>query len=88
MKMIRGKSLSGEVFNIGSNDEITILKLADTIKKLTNSRSKLIHKPARVDDPKRRSADISKAWKILKWKPRIPLNQGLMRTAQWFSVRS
>ena len=74
----------GEVFNIGSPDEFTILELAKKIKKLTKSESKIIFEPIPEDDPSRRKPDISKAKKILDWKPRVKFNDGLAKTIAYF----
>jgi len=70
--------------NLGNPNEITILELANRIKSLTNSTSKTIFNPLPVDDPKVRMPDISKAKKILKWEPKVNLEEGLVKTISWF----
>jgi UDP-glucuronate decarboxylase len=70
--------------NIGNPSEITILAIARLIKKLTGSRSPIVHKPLPVDDPKVRQPDIRLARRALKWAPTIPLEEGLRRTIDWF----
>ncbi|MBE3094864.1 MAG: GDP-mannose 4,6-dehydratase, partial [Actinobacteria bacterium] len=70
--------------NLGNPNEITILELANKIKSLTNSTSKTIFNPLPVDDPKVRMPDISKAKKILKWEPKVNLEEGLAKTIGWF----
>ncbi len=70
--------------NLGNPNEITILELANRIKSLTNSTSKTIFNPLPVDDPKVRMPDISKAKKILKWEPKVNLEEGLSKTIGWF----
>ena len=70
--------------NLGNPNEITILELANKIKSLTNSTSKTIFNPLPVDDPKVRMPDISKAKKILKWEPKVNLEEGLVKTISWF----
>lgn len=70
--------------NLGNPNEITILELANKIKSLTNSTSKTIFNPLPVDDPKVRMPDISKAKKILKWEPKVNLEEGLVKTIGWF----
>ena len=62
----------------------TILELANRIKSLTDSTSKTIFNPLPVDDPKVRMPDISKAKKIIKWEPKVDLEDGLTRTISWF----
>lgn len=74
-----------EPVNIGNPHEITLLELAQNIIKLTHSKSRIIHKPLPVDDPKVRWPDITKAKKVLKWGPTVPLNVGLQKTIDYFS---
>lgn len=77
-----------EPVNIGNPHEITLNKLASEIIKFTGSKSRIIYKPLPVDDPQVRRPDISKAKRLLKWQPRVPLSEGLKETIKWFkSVR-
>ena len=71
-------------FNIGNTDEFTILSLAKKIIELTNSKSKIVHKPLPSDDPLRRKPAIEKAIKELDWKPKVKLDQGLIKTISYF----
>ena len=73
--------------NIGNDEEISIAALAETIKKLTNSRSEIKFENLPKDDPLRRKPDISKAKDLLKWKPAVDLEKGLERTIQWFRMK-
>jgi UDP-glucuronate decarboxylase len=70
--------------NIGNPTEMTMLQFADTIIRATNSRSKIVHKPLPQDDPKQRKPDITKAKKILKWEPQLPLAEGMKKTIAYF----
>ena len=70
--------------NIGNPDEYTILQLAKKIIQLTNSRSKLIFLPIPQDDPIQRKPDITLAKKQLNWEPKVPLEEGLTKTIQYF----
>ena len=70
--------------NIGSSCELTIKKIAKIIIKLTNSKSKIVYKPLPEDDPKRRNPDITKAKQILKWQPKVSLEEGLLKTIEYF----
>ncbi len=70
--------------NIGNPRELTIDRLARTIRDLTGSRSKLVYRPLPVDDPKVRRPDISLARKLLRWEPTVPLEEGLARTIEYF----
>ncbi|MFH2062032.1 MAG: UDP-glucuronic acid decarboxylase family protein [Candidatus Beckwithbacteria bacterium] len=74
----------GEVFNIGSSDEYTIMELAKKIKKITKSESKIVFEDLPEDDPSRRKPDISKAKKILGWKPKVKFSDGLTKTIAYF----
>ncbi len=76
---------TGEVFNLGSTEEHTVLEFARTIIRLCNASSSIIFESSRIDDPERRRPDIAKAQHILRWQPRISLEEGLMRTIAWFS---
>jgi len=72
--------------NIGSTDERTVLELATLIIELTNSRSKIVRRPAQPDDPLRRCPDITLAHERLGWQPRVGLDEGLMRTIDYFDM--
>lgn len=71
--------------NLGNPDEFTILELAGLILKLTQTKSKIIFKPLPQDDPRQRQPDIALAKKVLRWKPKVKLEDGLTKTIQWFS---
>lgn len=70
--------------NIGNPVEMSLLHLAKVIINLTDSKSSIIYKELPVDDPKVRRPDISKARKVLKWKPKVVLEEGLSRTIEYF----
>jgi nucleoside-diphosphate-sugar epimerase len=72
-----------EVFNIGNPYEMSVKELAETILKLTNSKSKIIYKPLPNDDPQQRRPDISKAKEKLNWEPKVDLESGLNTTIEW-----
>lgn len=78
--------LSGinEPVNIGNPHEITLLELAETVKRLTKSRSKIVFRPLPEDDPKVRRPDITVAKTKLKWEPKVSLEQGLKKTISYF----
>jgi nucleoside-diphosphate-sugar epimerase len=79
---------SGEIFNLGNPDELSVRQLAETIVALTGSASRLIPGSGRPQDPSRRQPDISKMTKRYGWKPTVALDQGLLRTITWFRDRS
>jgi UDP-glucuronate decarboxylase len=73
--------------NLGNPNESTILDIAQTILRLTGSRSRLVFKPLPEDDPKRRCPDISLARAVLDWAPRVSLEEGIARTITDFAER-
>lgn len=73
-----------EPVNIGNPNEMTIKELAETIIKITGSKSEIIFNPLPIDDPKVRQPDIEKAKTILGWEPQVSLDEGLSRTIVWF----
>jgi dTDP-glucose 4,6-dehydratase len=73
-----------EPINLGNPQEMRIIDFAYLIKKLTNSKSKIVFKPLPQDDPKQRRPDITKAKKLLKWHPKVPLEKGLKLTIEYF----
>ena len=72
--------------NLGNPDEITIKQLADNILELSKSKSSIIYKPMPQDDPLKRKPDIGLATEMLKWKPKINLEQGLNKTIEYFKL--
>ncbi len=70
--------------NLGNPEELTIIKLAEKIKCVTNSNSKILFKDLPQDDPIKRKPDINKANTLLKWNPRINLDTGINRTIEYF----
>ncbi|MHC1706418.1 MAG: UDP-glucuronic acid decarboxylase family protein [Bacteroidales bacterium] len=70
--------------NIGNPNEFTILELAEKVIKLTGSSSKIIHQPLPPDDPSQRQPDISLAQKELGWAPKIEIEEGLIKTIEYF----
>ncbi len=73
--------------NIGNPSELTVLEFARQIIRATGSRSKILFKPLPQDDPKQRQPDISRAKKILRWSPRVPLERGLKATIAYFRTK-
>jgi UDP-glucuronate decarboxylase len=71
--------------NLGNPDtEMTVLHMAERISKLTGGRSSIVHVARGKDDPERRRPDISKARKVLGWRPRTSLARGLSQTSEYF----
>jgi UDP-glucuronate decarboxylase len=72
--------------NLGNPGEFTMKQLADLVIELTGSKSKIVHEPLPVDDPKQRQPDISLANRALNWKPTVELRDGLQRTITWIKT--
>ncbi len=70
--------------NLGNPGEFTVLELAEMVLRLTNSPSRLVFEPLPEDDPKQRRPDISRAKSLLDWEPKVPLEDGLKETIQYF----
>jgi dTDP-glucose 4,6-dehydratase len=70
--------------NIGNPKEMTIRQLAEAIIALTGSRSRIVSRPLPVDDPKVRQPDITRARTLLGWEPKVPLEEGLRHTIDYF----
>ena len=70
--------------NIGNPHELTIKQIAELILRLTGSPSKIIFSPLPKDDPKQRRPDIRLAQKELGWEPKIPVEEGLLKTIAYF----
>jgi dTDP-glucose 4,6-dehydratase len=78
------KSRETGPMNIGNPNEMTVVDLAKKIIKLSGSKSKIIHKPLPVDDPKVRQPNIAMAKRILGWTPKVEVDEGLRSTIEYF----
>jgi len=81
--MNSGDDVTGPI-NLGNPGEFTMVQLAETVLRLTASKSKLIFMPLPADDPRQRQPNIDKARDVLGWAPTVPLEQGLERTIAYF----
>jgi dTDP-glucose 4,6-dehydratase len=70
--------------NIGNPQEMTIEEIARTIIRLTGSTSRIVYRPLPEDDPKVRQPDITRARTLLGWEPRVGLEEGLLKTLEYF----
>ena len=73
--------------NIGNPHEMTVLQFAKKILELTGSTSPILYKPLPQNDPQVRQPDITKAKKILGWEPKVNLEEGLVKTIEYFRKR-
>jgi dTDP-glucose 4,6-dehydratase len=77
-------SATNEPVNIGNPHEMSIEEMATLIIRMTGSSSKLVFRPLPTDDPKVRQPDITRARTLLGWEPKVPLEQGLTQTIDYF----
>ena len=70
--------------NLGNPVEITIREFAEYVCRLTGAQCEVEHRPLPEDDPKKRRPDISKARRVLGWEPKVPLEEGLRLTIEYF----
>jgi dTDP-glucose 4,6-dehydratase len=71
-------------FNIGTQDEVTMLELAELVRRLSGSRSEIEFRPLPQDDPRQRRPDTTRAREVLGWAPRTSMEDGLGRTLEYF----
>jgi hypothetical protein len=80
-------SKESDPVNIGNPHEMTIRQFAETVVRLTGSRSQIVYRPLPADDPKVRQPDIGRARSILGWEPKVALEDGLRRTLEYFKSK-
>ncbi len=80
-------SKENDPINIGNPVEMTIKQIAETIIRMTGSKSKVIYKPLPTDDPKQRRPDITRARTLLGWEPKVQLEEGLVKTIEYFRTK-
>jgi UDP-glucuronate decarboxylase len=73
-----------EAVNLGNPHEVTVLDLAQLVISLVGSRSRIEFRPLPADDPRQRCPDISRAERLLHWTPKVPLEEGLANTIEYF----
>lgn len=83
IKMMEQDETTGPV-NLGNPVENTMLELAEAVLQHVDSASELIYEPLPQDDPRQRCPDITKARNMLKWEPRVPLQEGLGKTVDYY----
>jgi dTDP-glucose 4,6-dehydratase len=80
-------SKENDPVNIGNPREMTIREIAETIIRMTGSKSRIVSKPLPTDDPKQRRPDITRARTLLNWEPSVELEQGLVKTIDYFRTK-
>jgi len=80
-------SSENDPINIGNPREMTIAEIAQTIIRMTGSSSTIVYKPLPTDDPKQRRPDITRARTLLNWEPKVELEEGLIKTIEYFRTK-
>jgi dTDP-glucose 4,6-dehydratase len=80
-------SSENDPINIGNPVEMTINQIAETIIRMTGSKSRLVQRPLPVDDPRQRKPDITRARTLLQWEPKVQLEEGLVKTIEYFRTK-
>jgi len=83
-RMLSSKEVIDAPINLGNPNEFSMIELAHTVLKLTESKSKIVYKDLPLDDPRQRKPDITRAKEVLKWAPKIELEQGVSQTIDYF----
>lgn len=86
VRMMNSEDLFTGPVNIGNPSEFTMLQLAETVLKLSGSKSKIIHQPLPSDDPRQRQPNIALAKEKLGWEPKVNLEDGLKETIDYFKI--
>lgn len=85
---MNSENTTGKIFNLGNPDEYQILELANKVIELTNTSSQIEYaEDLPEDDPLQRCPDITKAKEMLKWEPKIGLEEGLSKLIQYIKAR-
>jgi dTDP-glucose 4,6-dehydratase len=80
-------SKENDPVNIGNPREMTIRDIAETIIRMTGSKSRIVSRPLPTDDPRQRRPDITRARMLLNWEPKVELEQGLVKTIEYFRTK-
>jgi dTDP-glucose 4,6-dehydratase len=80
-------SSENDPVNIGNPVEMTIKEIAETIIRMTGSKSRIVYRPLPTDDPKQRRPDITRARELLGWEPKVQLEEGLVKTIEYFRTK-
>ena len=76
-------SITGPL-NLGNPEEFTMNEMAERVRAHIGSPSRIVHLPLPKDDPKQRKPDITRAWELLGWRPRVPVKEGLTQVIEYY----
>jgi dTDP-glucose 4,6-dehydratase len=80
-------SSENDPVNIGNPVEMTIKQIAEAIIKMAGSKSTIVYRPLPTDDPRQRRPDITRARTLLGWEPKVQLEEGLIKTIEYFRTK-
>src|SRR2546425_6791042 len=80
-------SAENDPINIGNPREMTIEEIATTIIRMTGATSTIVYRPLPTDDPRVRQPDITRARTLLNWEAKVPLEEGLVKTIDYFRTK-
>jgi UDP-glucose 4-epimerase len=86
VKLPPATGVDSRAFNIGTSIETDVVMLAKVLKEVSKGRSQVMHAPARAGEQRRSAVRNEKAGKLLGWKPKITLHDGLRDTYEWFAA--
>ena len=87
VKLPLATGVDSRAFNIGTSIETDVVMLANVLKEVSSGHSEVVHAPARAGEQRRSAVRNDKAGKVLGWKPRMTLRDGLRDTYEWFAAR-
>lgn len=82
--LVIGTKVDADPINLGSSNPVTIREIAELVLQVTGYNTSIVWDTSKPQDVKSRKADMSKALIVLKWKPRMPLKEGLTQTLNWY----
>lgn len=87
VKLPPATGVDSRAFNIGTGVETDVVVLAKVLKEVSSGKSEVVHAPARAGEQRRSAVRNEKAGKVLGWKPKVSLHDGLRDTYKWFAAR-
>ena len=87
VKLPPATGVDSRAFNIGTSIETDVVTLANILKEVSSGSSEVTHAPPRAGEQRRSAIRNDKAEKVLGWKPRVTLHDGLRETFEWFAAR-
>ncbi|MFH1369621.1 MAG: SDR family oxidoreductase [Elusimicrobiota bacterium] len=77
--------ISGEIFNIACGSSCSVMDIIRALRRITGKQIKVIHTPPRPGDVRKTKADISKAKRLLKYRPAVGFDEGMLKTYNWLA---